>query len=78
VLAGPVIGLLAVGLVRMIGLVSHYGPRGRWALVAPLGATLVLGVVGIWLPQLFGNGKGSPTTRSWVPRPWCCWSHWPS
>jgi H+/Cl- antiporter ClcA len=26
--------------------------------VAPLGATLVLGLVGIWLPQLFGNGKG--------------------
>jgi CIC family chloride channel protein len=58
VLAGPVIGLITVGLVRMIGLVSHYHPRGRWALVAPLGATLVLGVVGIWLPQLFGNGKG--------------------
>lgn len=58
VLAGPVIGGLAVGLVRLIGWVSHYHPRGRWALVAPLGATLVLGVIGIWLPQLFGNGKG--------------------
>ena len=57
-LAGPVIGLVAVGLVRMIGLVSYHRPRGRWALVAPLGATLVLGLVGIWLPQLFGNGKG--------------------
>jgi len=31
---------------------------GRWALIAPLVATLVLGVIGIWLPQLFGNGKG--------------------
>jgi H+/Cl- antiporter ClcA len=58
VLAGPVIGGLAVGLVRLIGWVSHYHPRGRWALVAPLGATLVLGIIGIWLPQLFGNGKG--------------------
>jgi chloride channel protein, CIC family len=57
-LAGPLIGLVAVGLVRMIGLVSHYRPRGGWALVAPLGATLVLGLIGIWLPQLFGNGKG--------------------
>jgi len=58
VLAGPVIGGLAVGLVRLIGWVSHYRPRGRWTLVAPLGATLVLGIIGIWLPQLFGNGKG--------------------
>ena len=56
--AGLVIGVLAVGIVRMIGWASHYHPCGRWALVAPLGATLVLGVVGIWLPQLFGNGKG--------------------
>jgi len=45
-LAGPVIGLVAVGLVRMIGLVSHYRPRGGWAIVAPLGATLVLGLIG--------------------------------
>jgi H+/Cl- antiporter ClcA len=56
--AAPVIGLIAVALVRLIGLVSHHQPRGRWTLVAPLGATLVLGVIGIWLPQLLGNGKG--------------------
>ena len=52
------IGLLSVGFVRIVGLVSHHRPRGRLALVAPLGVCLVLGVVGIVLPQLFGNGKG--------------------
>ena len=58
VVAGPLIGVLSVGFVRLIGLVSHHRPRGGLALVAPLGACLVLGAVGIVLPQLFGNGKG--------------------
>jgi H+/Cl- antiporter ClcA len=57
-LAAPVIGLLAVGFIRMIGWISHHRPTGRLALVAPVGAFLLLAVAGIWLPQLFGNGKG--------------------
>lgn len=57
VAAGLVIGLLAVGYVRLIGWVSHHrasGTRIFWAM--PL-AFVVVGVIGIWYPQLFGNGK---------------------
>ncbi|MGH3733533.1 MAG: chloride channel protein [Acidimicrobiales bacterium] len=56
-LAGVVIGLLAVGYVRLIGLASFYRAKGAnifWTL--PLVFALV-GVIGIWYPQLFGNGK---------------------
>ena len=56
-LAGVIIGLLAVFYVRLIGWASHFRARGAhifWAM--PL-AFLALGVVGIWYPQLFGNGK---------------------
>jgi H+/Cl- antiporter ClcA len=55
--AGVVIGLLAVFYVRLIGWVSHYRARGLhifWAM--PL-AFVVVGVIGFWYPQLFGNGK---------------------
>ena len=58
VLAGPVIGLVAVGFIRLIAWVSHHQPKGRLSLVAPLGAFLVLGAIGLAYPQLFGNGKG--------------------
>ncbi len=57
IVAGVVIGLLALLYVRLIGWVSHYRARGLnifWAM--PL-TFLVVGVVGIWYPQLFGNGK---------------------
>lgn len=55
---GPLIGVLAVGFIRMIGWVSHHRPSGWRAMIAPLGAFLLLGVAGAWFPQLFGNGKG--------------------
>lgn len=57
VLAGPLIGLVAVGFVRLIAWVSHHQPQGRWLLVAPLGAFAVLGAIGLAFPQLYGNGK---------------------
>jgi chloride channel protein, CIC family len=57
VLAGPLIGVLAVGFVRMIGWVSHHRARRGWVLVAPLGACAVLAGVGLVFPQLYGNGK---------------------
>jgi chloride channel protein, CIC family len=57
-LAGPVIGLIAAGYVRMLGWISHHRATGRFALVAPFLAMTVLGFVGIVYPQLFGNGKG--------------------
>jgi CIC family chloride channel protein len=36
--------------------VSHHRARGTRALVAPVLAFGLLGVIGIWYPQLFGNG----------------------
>ena len=56
VLAGPVIGLVSAGYIRLIGWVSHHRARGTTALFAPVIAFGILGVIGIWYPQLFGNG----------------------
>jgi CIC family chloride channel protein len=55
-LAGPFIGLMSAGYIRLIGWVSHHRARGKRALFAPVAAFGVLGVIGIWYPQLFGNG----------------------
>ena len=55
-LAGPVIGLASAGYIRLIGWVSHHRARGTTALFAPVIAFGILGVIGIWYPQLFGNG----------------------
>ena len=54
-LAGVVIGLLAVFYVRLIGWASHFRTKGAHILM-PV-AFGILGVIGIWYPQLFGNGK---------------------
>jgi chloride channel protein, CIC family len=56
-LAGPVIGLISSGYIRLIGWVSHHRAAGLKALFAPVIAFGILGVIGIWYPQLFGNGK---------------------
>ena len=56
-IAGVIIGLLAVFYVRLIGWASNLRAKGAnifWAM--PL-AFVVVGVIGIWYPQLFGNGK---------------------
>jgi len=56
-LAGVLIGLLAVFYIRLIGWASHFRAKDAtlfWAM--PL-TFLVVGVSGIWYPQLFGNGK---------------------
>jgi H+/Cl- antiporter ClcA len=56
-LAGVVIGLLAVAYVRLIGWVSHHRAKGAQILwMMPLTFAAV-GVIGLWYPQLFGNGK---------------------
>ncbi len=55
--AGAVIGLLGVFYVRLIGLAAHYRIKGIhlfWAMPLAFG---VLGVIGFWYPELFGNGK---------------------
>jgi chloride channel protein, CIC family len=56
VLAGPVIGLVSAGYIRLIGWVSYHRASGTRALVAPVMAFGILGVLGIRYPQLFGNG----------------------
>ena len=57
VLAGPVIGVVSVGFIRLIGWVSLHRPTGWKAILAPFGAFTVLGLIGLRYPQLFGNGK---------------------
>lgn len=56
-LFSPLIGLISAGHIRLLGWVSHHRMSGLRALFAPLCAFAVLGVIGIWYPQLFGNGK---------------------
>jgi CIC family chloride channel protein len=56
-LAGPLIGLFATALVRLIGWVSHHQFRGRLLLVGPLLAFTVLGLFALPFPLLLGNGK---------------------
>jgi chloride channel protein, CIC family len=55
--AGIVIGLLAVFYVRLIGWASHFRAKGLHILWMMPVAFAILGVIGIWYPQLFGNGK---------------------
>ncbi|HLI45284.1 MAG TPA: chloride channel protein [Acidimicrobiales bacterium] len=55
--AGPVIGVLASGYIRLIGWISHHRLTGRPVIVGPLVAFTILGVIGIAYPALFGNGK---------------------
>jgi CIC family chloride channel protein len=55
--AGPVIGGLATGYIRLIGWVSHHRLAGRPLLIGPLLAFSALGLIGIAYPALFGNGK---------------------
>jgi chloride channel protein, CIC family len=56
-LAGPVIGLIASGYIRLIGWVTHHAVTGRAAVFAMAGAFGILGLIGFAYPQLFGNGK---------------------
>jgi H+/Cl- antiporter ClcA len=57
VLAGPVIGVLAAGFIRLVAWVSSHQPTRWWPLVTPLLAFGVLALAGLWFPQLYGNGK---------------------
>jgi CIC family chloride channel protein len=56
-IAGPLIGLLASGYIRLVGWVSHHQLAGRAAIGGPLAAFTVLGAIGVAYPALFGNGK---------------------
>ncbi len=56
-LAGPVIGLIASGCIRLIGWVSYHQARGRPQVIAPVLAFGLLGLAAFACPQLLGNGK---------------------
>jgi chloride channel protein, CIC family len=55
--AGAVIGLVTVLYVRSIGWVSHHRAKGVHLFWTMPAVFAVVGVLGIWYPQLFGNGK---------------------
>ncbi len=54
--AGVLIGGLSVLYVRLIGWVSHHRASGTTLLWMMPAGFAILGVIGIWYPQLFGNG----------------------
>ncbi|MGH8275383.1 MAG: chloride channel protein [Steroidobacteraceae bacterium] len=56
-LAGPVVGLVSVGYVRVIAWANRNKPTGWRRPLAPALALGLLGLVSIWFPQLLGNGK---------------------
>jgi CIC family chloride channel protein len=56
-LAGPLIGLLACGYIRLMGWVSHHQLGGRAAAAGPVAAFGLLGLAALAFPQLLGNGK---------------------
>jgi CIC family chloride channel protein len=56
-LAGAVIGGLSLFYVRLIGWVSYHRAKGVHLFWAMPIAFLIVGVLGLWYPQLFGNGK---------------------
>jgi CIC family chloride channel protein len=57
ILAGPLVGLVASGYIRLIAWVSYHQLHGAKSMGAPLIAFGILALIGIEYPQLFGNGK---------------------
>lgn len=58
-LAGPIIGVVAIAWVRVVQWAAARRPAPGWPrLLVPLAVFIVLGVVSIQYPQLLGNGKG--------------------
>jgi CIC family chloride channel protein len=55
---GPVLGVVAVGWVRLIARAAVLRPRGSVRVIAPLITFGGLGLLAIPYPQLLGNGKG--------------------
>jgi chloride channel protein, CIC family len=55
--AGPILGVVSVGFVRLIEWADRHKPTGLRRLFAPIGALGVLGALSIPFPQLLGNGK---------------------
>jgi H+/Cl- antiporter ClcA len=56
-LAGPVIGLVAVFFVRCVAWTDRHKPKGRHRFWMPVVTLAALGVVSIRFPQILGNGR---------------------
>ncbi|MBV9792470.1 MAG: chloride channel protein [Actinobacteria bacterium] len=56
-IAGPVIGAIAAGYIRLLGWVSFYRFTGWRSIPAMVIAFTILGLIGFGLPELFGNGR---------------------
>ncbi len=56
-LAGPVTGVVSVGVVRAVAWADKHRPTGIWRLIAPVPALGALGAISIAYPQVLGNGR---------------------
>lgn len=57
VLAGPALGAASALYVRFIGWSGTGKPKGVMALIAPVIAFLLLGLIAVRFPEILGNGK---------------------
>jgi CIC family chloride channel protein len=57
-LAGPIIGAVAVGWVRVVRFAEQHKPTGRARYLAPAAVFTALAALSLQYPQLLGNGKG--------------------
>jgi len=55
--AGPIIGLVSIGYVRLVAWADRHKPRGWLRLITPMIALGLLGALSVAYPQLLGNGK---------------------
>jgi CIC family chloride channel protein len=58
ILAGPIIGLVAIGWTRLIAAANHARPAGWGRYLAPFAVFAGLGLLSLQYPQLLGNGRG--------------------
>jgi chloride channel protein, CIC family len=56
-LAGPLIGVVAAGYIRLVGWAGSHQPTGRARLTAPPVAFAILGLASLAYPLLLGNGR---------------------
>jgi H+/Cl- antiporter ClcA len=57
VLAGPVLGIAAIGFVRLTTVLQARRPRGWRVLVVMPFVFAAVGAVAVWFPEVLGNGR---------------------
>lgn len=55
--AGPILGLISVGYVRLISWAHEHKPKDWSILALPILIFTAVGAAAIWFPELLGNGK---------------------